>query len=61
MLTNSDNLFMHCCWKSVHNKHKRRLVEAELHHHPMDSVLLDVDVEHQVSHCLPVVLVSEAQ
>jgi hypothetical protein len=40
----------------------RHLVEAELPHHHMDRVLLDVDVEHQMSRHLPiVVLVSKTQ
>jgi hypothetical protein len=33
MLINSDSLLMHWCPKSMHNRHRRRLVEAELPHH----------------------------
>jgi hypothetical protein len=47
-------------WQTWRSRYWRLLEEAELPHHPVDDVLLDVDVEDQSS-CHPVHLVSGAQ
>jgi hypothetical protein len=52
---------MHCRWQTWRSGYWRLLEEVELPHHLMDGILLDVDVEDQLSLHHPVHLVSVAQ
>ena len=52
---------MHSSIDGVYDGQVRLLIQAELPHHAVHQVLLDVDVEHHRRLCQPVLLVSEAQ
>jgi hypothetical protein len=52
---------MRARWQTWRSGYGRSLEEAELPHHPVDGLLLDLDVEDQSSPCQPVGLVSGAQ